>query len=87
MSQACHDQVNEYGDLVGMAYTARDMNEIVDALGEDGILKYWGELPSPEGTQAPWTDGAKEFPEAPSWAPLMPPCSPTRWAACSWTAS
>lgn len=27
-----------------MAYTARDMDEIVDALDEDGMLKYWGEL-------------------------------------------
>lgn len=44
VSQVCYDQLREYGDLVGMAYTARDMNEIVDALEEDGMLKYWGEL-------------------------------------------
>lgn len=26
------------------AFTARDMLQIVDALGEDGLLRYWGEF-------------------------------------------
>lgn len=35
--------VQDIGELVGTAYTARDMMHIVDALGEDGLLRYWGE--------------------------------------------
>lgn len=32
----------EAGEVIGTAYTARDMMQIVDALGEDGMLRYWG---------------------------------------------
>ncbi|KAK4145064.1 TAP-like protein-domain-containing protein [Dichotomopilus funicola] len=38
----CTERLGETGDLVGMAFTARDMFRIVDALGEDGKLRYWG---------------------------------------------
>ncbi|KAI1409287.1 TAP-like protein-domain-containing protein [Hypoxylon sp. FL1857] len=38
----CYDQLKDTGDLVGMAFAARDMMSIVDALGEDGMLRYWG---------------------------------------------
>ena len=31
------------GELIGTAFTARDMIQIVDALGEDGMLRFWGE--------------------------------------------
>lgn len=34
---------NETGELVGTAFTARDMISVVDALDEDGMLRYWGE--------------------------------------------
>jgi hypothetical protein len=37
------EQANEVGELVGTAFTARDMMQIVDALGEDGMLRFWGE--------------------------------------------
>lgn len=50
VSQVCYDQLKDYGDLVGMAHTARDMNEIVDALCEDGMLKYWGEFRLTKGS-------------------------------------
>ena len=30
------------GELVGTAYVVRDMMRIVDALGEDGLLRFWG---------------------------------------------
>lgn len=40
----CSERLGDTGDLVGMAFTARDMFQIVDALGEDGKLRYWGEF-------------------------------------------
>ncbi|KAK8135816.1 proteinase [Apiospora sp. TS-2023a] len=33
---------NTTGSLVGTAFTARDFMKVVDALGEDGLLRYWG---------------------------------------------
>lgn len=42
LAEACGTRLNETGDLVGMAFTARDMMQIVDALGEGGMLRYWG---------------------------------------------
>ncbi|KAM7200720.1 TAP-like domain containing protein [Naviculisporaceae sp. PSN 640] len=30
------------GELIGTTFVARDMINIVDALGEDGMLRYWG---------------------------------------------
>jgi pimeloyl-ACP methyl ester carboxylesterase len=38
----CAQQVGEQGTLIGTAFTARDMIQIVDALGEDGLLRYYG---------------------------------------------
>lgn len=43
LAESCGSRLGETGDLVGMAFTARDMMQIVDALGEDGMLRYWGE--------------------------------------------
>lgn len=34
--------MNVTGELIGTAFVARDMVEIIDALGEDGLLRYWG---------------------------------------------
>ncbi|XXH01751.1 cytosolic factor, phosphatidylinositol/phosphatidylcholine transfer protein [Hypoxylon texense] len=42
ISEACYNQLEDIGDYVGMAFVARDMMSIVDALGEDGLLRYWG---------------------------------------------
>lgn len=39
---ACYQQQNLTGDLVGTAFVARDLMQIVDALDEDGLLRYWG---------------------------------------------
>lgn len=44
VSDKCYTQLKDIGDYVGMAFVARDMMSIVDALGEDGMLRYWGEL-------------------------------------------
>ena len=43
VADKCYTTLNQTGNLVGMAFTARDMMQIVDALGEDGLLRYWGE--------------------------------------------
>lgn len=45
LAQTCLQEQAEYGELVGTAFTARDLMRIVDALGEDGLLRFWGELP------------------------------------------
>lgn len=42
IADSCALQANETGTLIGTAFTARDMMEIVDALGEDGLLRYYG---------------------------------------------
>ncbi|KAI0130387.1 TAP-like protein-domain-containing protein [Xylariales sp. AK1849] len=42
ISDACYAQLEQIGSLVGTAFVARDMMEIVDALGEDGLLRYYG---------------------------------------------
>ncbi|KAK4444342.1 alpha/beta hydrolase fold-domain-containing protein [Podospora aff. communis PSN243] len=33
---------NETAEYIGTAFVARDMISVVDALGEDGLLRYWG---------------------------------------------
>lgn len=39
----CAAVQNKTGNLIGTAFVARDMMQIVDALQEDGLLRYWGE--------------------------------------------
>ncbi|KAF4631629.1 hypothetical protein G7Y89_g6499 [Cudoniella acicularis] len=38
----CFSMSNETGGLIGTAFVARDLISVVDALGEDGMLRYWG---------------------------------------------
>ncbi|KAK1566209.1 uncharacterized protein LY79DRAFT_584920 [Colletotrichum navitas] len=38
----CYERNKEIGGLVGSAFVARDLMKIVDALGKDGLLRYWG---------------------------------------------
>ncbi|KAL4925953.1 uncharacterized protein BDV17DRAFT_283568 [Aspergillus undulatus] len=40
---SCYAYMNKTGDLYGTAFITRDMMQIVDALGGDGLLHYWGE--------------------------------------------
>ncbi|KAF2165669.1 hypothetical protein M409DRAFT_23959 [Zasmidium cellare ATCC 36951] len=42
LANDCGKAQNQTGELVGTAFTARDMMAIVDALDEDGLLRYWG---------------------------------------------
>ena len=41
-AETCFNNAREDGELVGTAFVARDMMQIVDALQEDGLLRYWG---------------------------------------------
>jgi pimeloyl-ACP methyl ester carboxylesterase len=38
----CATQASDTDSLIGTAFVARDMMQIVDALGEDGMLRYYG---------------------------------------------
>lgn len=42
LADACTESQAQNGRFVGTAFTARDMMQIVDALDEDGLLRYWG---------------------------------------------
>jgi pimeloyl-ACP methyl ester carboxylesterase len=42
VSETCAESQNETGALIGTAFGARDLMQVVDALGEDGMLRYWG---------------------------------------------
>jgi hypothetical protein len=39
----CFEKSNKTGHLIGTAFVARDLISVVDALEEDGLLRYWGE--------------------------------------------
>lgn len=43
LASACYDRSKKIGNLVGTSYTARDVWKIVDALGGDRMLRFWGE--------------------------------------------
>lgn len=43
LAENCYNNAREVGELIGTAFVARDMMQIVDALKEDGLLRYWGE--------------------------------------------
>ncbi|VUC34024.1 unnamed protein product [Clonostachys rosea] len=40
----CAAAQNKTGNLIGTAFVARDMMQIVDALQEDGLLRYWDHM-------------------------------------------
>ncbi|KJY02026.1 hypothetical protein TI39_contig264g00023 [Zymoseptoria brevis] len=42
IAAVCKEALKGFGSLIGSVYTARDMMEIVTALGEDGLLRYYG---------------------------------------------
>jgi hypothetical protein len=43
-AELCFTENKDHGHLIGQAYSARDMDRIVDAL-DDNKLKYWGGFP------------------------------------------
>ena len=40
---AQNEDAQKKGELIGTAFTARDLMQIVDAVEEDGLLRYFGE--------------------------------------------
>lgn len=40
----CGEARKDVGELVGTAFVARDLMQVVDALDEDGLLRFWGEI-------------------------------------------
>lgn len=42
VANACYETQQENGRFLSTAFTAKDIMRIVDALGEDGKLRYWG---------------------------------------------
>ncbi|TLD28691.1 hypothetical protein PspLS_03788 [Pyricularia sp. CBS 133598] len=42
ISEACAKKNADHGRFLGTAFVARDIIQIVDALDEDGLLRYWG---------------------------------------------
>jgi hypothetical protein len=38
----CDERIGNISTLVGTAFVARDLMAVVDALNEDGLLRYWG---------------------------------------------
>ncbi|KAI9831024.1 MAG: hypothetical protein M1819_005262 [Sarea resinae] len=42
ISDLCNDTAKDVGELIGTTFVVRDMVNIIDALGEDGKLRYWG---------------------------------------------
>jgi pimeloyl-ACP methyl ester carboxylesterase len=42
LADACYETQNDTGQFLGTTSVAHDMLEIVDALGEDGLLRYYG---------------------------------------------
>jgi pimeloyl-ACP methyl ester carboxylesterase len=42
VSELCYNRLRDIGSHVGMAAVSRDMISIVDALDEDGLVRYWG---------------------------------------------
>ena len=39
----CYASQNKTGQFMSSAFAARDYMRVIDALGEDGLLRYWGE--------------------------------------------
>lgn len=42
LGKSCSENAGDIGELIGTGFVARDMMQIVDALDEDGLLRYWG---------------------------------------------
>jgi hypothetical protein len=43
LALACAETLGNNATLLGTAFVARDMMRIVEGLGEDGLLRFWGE--------------------------------------------
>lgn len=41
-AEKCREENGGNAELVGTTFVARDVMEIVNALGQDGLLRFWG---------------------------------------------
>ena len=79
-ADTCYEKMNATGELIGTAFVVRDMVEIIDALGEDGLLRYWG---LSYGTQLGSTFAAM-FPERVDRMLLDAVTNPHEYVAGTW---
>jgi pimeloyl-ACP methyl ester carboxylesterase len=79
-ADTCYKKMNATGELIGTAFVVRDMVEIIDALGEDGLLRYWG---LSYGTQLGSTFAAM-FPERVDRMLLDAVTNPHEYVAGTW---
>lgn len=42
LANICYNETQDVAELIGTAFVARDMMQVVDALEADGLLRYWG---------------------------------------------
>ncbi|KAK4892594.1 hypothetical protein LTR27_008870 [Elasticomyces elasticus] len=42
LAELCYENAGDVGRFVGTSFVARDIMQVVDALGEDGLLRYYG---------------------------------------------
>ncbi|KAK6063972.1 TAP domain-containing protein [Seiridium cupressi] len=42
LANYCEARTQNISEFIGTAFVARDLMQVVDALGEDGLLRYWG---------------------------------------------
>ncbi|CAH0033242.1 unnamed protein product, partial [Clonostachys rhizophaga] len=42
LANTCLQRQSEIGEFINTAFVARDLMSVVDALGEDGMLRFWG---------------------------------------------
>lgn len=47
VAEGCHEAQKQNGSFLSTAFVVRDMVQIIDALGEDGMLRFWGTFEVP----------------------------------------
>lgn len=82
IADSCYEAQNKTGAFLSSAFVARDMLQIVDALNEDGKLRYWGMLKA--YYSGPGLTHQVHL-MALSLALLLQPCSLIEWIECCWT--
>lgn len=87
-----HEEARARADIISTPFVARDMMRIVDALGGDRRLRYWGKradrVPAGARPVRHWlTLGLGQvFPTERFSAPPSPPCSRIAWSVSCWMA-